>query len=93
MLNRKRGKRAQKAIAKKLNGRDVGILGKEDVITERFVVEVKDRAKFIGDGFLQQAEKHCTDGKIPIAIVHIRGKRYDNSIVLIRLKDFKALLE
>ncbi|MEM0324940.1 MAG: hypothetical protein QXW35_03505 [Candidatus Aenigmatarchaeota archaeon] len=90
--NRQRGKRAERKIAEKLGGRRVGILGKEDVITEKFIVEVKDRKEFVGEKFLMQAEKHKTDNKVCIAIVHIRGKRYEDSIVLIRLKDFKELV-
>jgi len=94
MINRQRGKRAQKKIAERLNALNIGTLGKVDLLHEEFIVEVKDRAKFIGDNFLKQAEKYTKDfpNKIPISIVHIRGTRYDNSIVLIRLKDFVEVI-
>jgi len=95
-LNRQRGKRAQKKIAEKLNGLDIGILGKVDVLTEHFIVEVKDKAKFVGEKWLEQVEKHKDrkefKGRKCLVIVHKRGRRYENSIVMMRLKDFLELL-
>lgn len=99
--NRRRGKRAQKHVARLLSGLDIGILGKADVLSEHFIVEVKHRKKFIGETFLQEAEDYKKSyekeskfkNKIPIAIVHIYKKQYKDSIVCIRLKDLISLLE
>ncbi|MEM1672149.1 MAG: hypothetical protein QXT86_08875 [Archaeoglobaceae archaeon] len=95
--NRKRGKRAQKEIAKLLEGLDIGILGKADILTELFIVEVKHRKTFIGESFLQEAEnyqkEHKLFNKIPIAVIHTFRKKYEDSIVCIRLKDFLSLLK
>lgn len=95
-LNRQRGKRAQKRFEDILCGFNVGTLGKFDILTENFIIEVKDLARFVGDTFLKQAEKHLSDkrfkNKKATAIVHIRGTRYENSIVMLRLKDFLELL-
>jgi len=44
--NRARGKSAERRIAALMNGRRVGILGKEDVETDKFSIEVKSRKKF-----------------------------------------------
>lgn len=99
--NRRRGKVAQKQISRLLNGLDIGILGKADVLSEYFIVEVKHRKKFIGENFLQEAEAYKEiykkenkfEDKIPVAIVHVYKKQYKDSIVCIRLKDLLALIE
>ena len=95
-INRQRGKRSQKKIAEKVNGIDIGVLGKIDVLTEKFIIEVKDRAKFIGENWLEQVEKHKDrkefKGKKCLVIVHKRGRRYENSVVMMRLKDFLELV-
>jgi len=89
--NNLRGKRVQRRVAKDIKGKDVGILGYQDVISKHFSVEVKSREKFVGESFLKQSEKTAISPKIPIAIVHLNGSRYDNDIVLIRKKHFLKL--
>lgn len=90
--NRKRGKSVERQVAKKLNGRRTGILGKDDVEAGQFSVEVKSRQKFVALSWMEQAVKNCPANKIPIVCVHITGKRYDGDLVIIRLKDFKTLI-
>ena len=89
--NRKRGKDAERTIAKLIGGRRVGILGKEDIEHPDYTVEVKSRKAFAGAGFLEQAEKHNTGDKTAIAIVHVTGQKHDNDIVMMRLKDFLTM--
>ena len=60
--NRARGKSAERRIAALMNGRRVGILGKEDVETDKFSIEVKSRKKFVASGWMDQAVKCCRDG-------------------------------
>ena len=91
--NRERGKEAEKAIAKLLGGRRVGILGKEDIDHPDYTVEVKSRKTFAGSKFLEQAEQHNTGDKTAIAVVHVTGKRHADDIVMIRLKDFLRMEE
>jgi len=86
--NNSRGKRVQRRIAQDLGGKDMGILGHEDVISRGFSVEVKSRDKFAGETFLKQSEKNVISPKIPIAIIHVNGNRYLDDIVLIRKKHF-----
>lgn len=86
--NRERGKETEKAIAKLLGGRRVGILGKEDIDHPDYTVEVKSRKSFAGSKFLEQAERHNADDKTAIAIVHVTGQRHGNDIVMMRLRDF-----
>lgn len=90
--NRRRGKRAQREIAKILKGLNIGILGNIDIITEKFAIEIKDREKVSVENFLIQAEKNNKYNKTPIAIVHIRNKPYLKSLVIIRLEDFLKLI-
>lgn len=96
-LNRQRGKRAQKKIAELLDCLNIGTLGEVDILNEIIVGEVKDLAKFAGEKFLEQAEKYINKNnkyknKIPTAIVHIRGKPFKKSIILLRLEDFISLM-
>ncbi|MCX8070087.1 MAG: hypothetical protein N2738_06250 [Thermodesulfovibrionales bacterium] len=92
MTNRQRGKNTERAIAKILKGKRVGVLGNEDIQHPLFSIEVKTRQKFIGDSFMKQAIKNCPQGKTPLAVVHIGGKHHNNDIVLMRLKDFEDYL-
>jgi hypothetical protein len=90
--NRKKGKRVEKAIAKRLDGIRVGILGAEDVLTEQFAIEVKTRKKFVALSWYQQAVKNAKKNKIPLLIVHISNKHHDNDLVILSLKDFEKLI-
>jgi len=88
--NRSRGKRTEKAIAKKVNGKRLGLLGKEDVDAGPFSIEVKDRKVFSGRSFMEQAVRNCREGKTPLVIVHLTGKRHDDDLVMMRLKDWQG---
>ncbi len=50
--NRQRGKRTEKAIAKRIGGKRIGILGKSDVEHACFSFEVKSRKKFVAEKYL-----------------------------------------
>lgn len=89
--NRRRGKAVEKAIAKKLNGTRIGLLGREDIIHDKFSIEVKSRRSFVGCNWYDQAVRYAKD-KIPIVVIHITNKRYDNDFVLIKLKDFLNII-
>lgn len=86
--NRQRGKRTERAIAKQLNGTRRGIMGGHDVDAGPFAIEVKDRVRFIGSSFMDQAVRNCPNGKRPLVVVHETGKRHDGDLVMIRLKDW-----
>jgi len=90
--NRKKGKRTEKAIAKRLDGIRIGILGGEDVLTDQFTIEVKTRKKFVALSWYQQAVKNAKKNKIPLLIVHISNKHHDNDLVILSLKDFEKLI-
>lgn len=92
--SRNRGNAHQRYIAKRLNGRNVGILGQEDVMLENgnFSIECKERVGFAGKKFMEQSIKNAR-GKIPIVIVHVLNEKHDDDLVLIRLIDFEGLIK
>ena len=95
---RNRGKSMERAITKifQFDGaRRVGILGKEDIVTNRFIIEVKERKslpKFILNAY-KQAEKHRTKDKIPLFILHELNKSHMNDLVILKLKDFLEIVK
>jgi hypothetical protein len=93
-LNRNRGKSAERAVALILGGQRVGVLSGEDVHFDGpWSAEVKSRAAFVATGWMEQAVRNAPPGKVPIVAVHVRGKRHDDDLVLIRLSDWKAIIE
>jgi hypothetical protein len=86
---RSRGKNTEQAIAGRLGGKRVGIFGGEDIDAGPFSVEVKDRAAFVGAGFMAQAVRNCPAGKTPLVVVHVTGARHDGDLVMMRLADWQ----
>ena len=87
--NRQRGKQAERIVAKKLGGKRVGTMSAEDIhIDGPFSCEVKSRQAFVACGWMEQAKKNAK-GKTPILIVHVHGKRHDDDLVIMRMKDFE----
>lgn len=86
--NRDRGKRTEKAIAKRLNGTRRGVLGGHDVTAGPWAVEVKSRVSFVGCGWFDQAVRNTPEGKTPLVVCHVHGKRHDQDIVMLRLSDW-----
>lgn len=91
--NRERGKRVQKAVATKLNALDIGILGGEDAITKEISLEIKSRNTFVGKGWMEQAEKNASNGRIPIVVVHITKENHNKDMVIMRIPVFEKLLK
>lgn len=87
--NRNRGKKTEAAIAKRLGGKRLGILGNDDVQAGAFSIEVKDRVKFVGTGFMEQAVRNCPKDKTPLVVVHVTGARHDGDLVMMRLSDWQ----
>ena len=78
-------------MAKLLNGTRRGILGGHDIDAGPWSVEVKDRVRFVGSAFMQQAVRNCPDGKTPLVVVHVTGSRHQDDLVMIRLADWLDL--
>ena len=88
--NRRRGKACERAVAKRVGGRRVGLMGKDDVLHPVWSLEIKSRARFAPERWLEQAERNAPPGKTPAVIVHVHFKRLSNAIVMMRLRDFEA---
>ncbi len=87
-------KRTERAIAKRLNGKRLGATGRHgaDILTDWLSVEVKHRRKlpqWLKDALDQAASS--AEGRLPIVILHERGQRHDEDIVLMRLEDLERL--
>lgn len=87
-LNRQRGKNTERKLAKLLNAKRVGIMGGEDCEHPIFSFEIKSRKSFVAVNWLEQAKRNSKEGKIPVVVVHIRGKRYNQDYVILSLKDW-----
>jgi len=87
--NRNRGKRNEKVLADRLGGKREGIFGGEDISMSLFSVEAKERKKFVGQGFMEQAVRNCPEGKVPLVVVHILNQRRSNDLVMLRMSDFE----
>ncbi len=88
-------KHTERAIAKRLNGRRLGVTGgaTPDVITDLLAVEVKHRKalpEWLKDA-LTQAERNA-DNRLPLVVLHEAGKRHADDLVLLRLQDLERLL-
>jgi len=91
--NRARGKEHQKAVANLVKGLNLGTLGGVDVLTKDFSIECKSRVKFVGYGWMDQAERHNKKySKVPLVVIHQKGKRYTSDLVLLRITDFLELI-
>ena len=90
--NKARGKSHEKKVAEKFNGVNIGILNGEDVATDKFSIECKSRVKFVGFTWYEQALRNNKRGKIPIVVVHLKNKSYDNDLVMVNIKDFLELI-
>ncbi|MCS7260607.1 MAG: hypothetical protein NZ765_07485 [Anaerolineae bacterium] len=87
-------KATERTIARRLNGQRTGATGRSgaDVVNGWLSVEVKTRRqlpKWLHEA-LQQARAGAGEGQLAVAILHQTGDRYDDAVVLIRLRDFEA---
>jgi len=86
--NRAKGKRNEKALAKILGGKRVGILSGEDISHPIFSIEAKSRKSVVIEKWMKQAEVNAPIDKIPLLIIHTHNSRRGNDIVCMRMKDW-----
>jgi hypothetical protein len=84
--NRKRGKATERQVAKMLNGRRMGILGKHDVEAGDWAVEVKDRVACVLFKWMEQAVRNCPPGKTPVVIAHKTGSSHGEDLICIQYR-------
>ena len=87
--NRRRGKKTEKAVAKIMGGKAIGALSGEDIFHPIVSIECKDRKKFVGKKWLEQAQRNATNNKAPLVYIHITGERHINDMILMYCKDFQ----
>jgi hypothetical protein len=95
MKNRRRGKDLERFLAKDLGGRRVGILGQEDVTTDRFSIECKEREAypaFLEQSMAQAIRNSLSGDKIPVFILHRLNQGHDTDLVMMRYGDWKNLI-
>jgi hypothetical protein len=96
----KRWKRVESAIAQRLGGKRIPLLGRQgcDVETPILFVEVKSRASIApylwNDFFAQIIEGAKQVGerkKVPAIVIHRPGMDYDDALLCIRVGDYARL--
>jgi hypothetical protein len=90
LSNRDRGKRAEREVAKRVGGKRIGVLCGEDIEHAVFSFEVKSRQTFVASSWMLQAVRNCPAGKCPAVVVHVHGKRHDDDMVILKMRDFEA---
>lgn len=90
---RRRGKRLETSLAKRLSGHRLGVTGlaTPDIETPIWAIETKSRKALpalLRDA-MAQAARNAPDGKAPLVILHQNGDRHDADIVCMRLGDFE----
>ena len=90
MNNRNRGKATERAIAKRVGGKRVGVMGGEDISHEWASFEVKNRVRSTTHGFMEQATRNAPQGTVPSVIIHKHGDRHGNDLVCMKLADWEA---
>jgi hypothetical protein len=88
-------KETERTVAKRLGGTRVGPSGTStaDVVNDHLAVECKHRKSLpvLITAAMAQAVGAARDGQTPIVVLHEKGKRHDNDIVCMRLKDYQDL--
>ena len=91
--NRDRGKSLERWVAQDLGGRRIGLLGREDVLTNKFAIECKEREKL--PAFLKktmaQAKNNCPDDRLPIVCLHELNSNHDHDLVVMEYSVYKVL--
>ena len=93
--NKRQGRKVQSVLAQLTGGKNVGTIENQDIsfVNKPFSIEAKHRKVFIGNTFMEQAERNAPEGKIPIVMVHTKGKRFNKSLVMIHLDEWLKITE
>lgn len=92
-------KRAEREVARRLGGRRIPVSGRQrgdapDIEHLTLSIEVKHRESlpaWLLDA-MDQARASCRDEQLAIAVLHQRGMRYEQSLVVIDLSSLARLL-
>ena len=93
-------KACERKIAALLGGERVPVSGRgrgysPDIRHERLSIEVKSRKKLPAwvEDAMKQAEASAKDEQLPIVALHQDGRRYADSLVVLRFEDFSDYLK
>lgn len=99
-MSDKTWKSAERKIAALLGGERVPVTGRQrgsapDIQHDVFSIEVKHRAQLPDWLFdaMRQAEASQRGDQIPLAVFHLKGMAYRESLVVLRLEDLLKLLD
>lgn len=92
-------KLCERRIAEELGGRRVPVSGRArgdapDVEHPTLSIEVKSRRRLPAwiENAVSQAEVAAEPPQLPVAVLHQDGRRYQDALVVLRLKDFDKRL-
>ena len=87
-------KACERKVAALLGGTRVPVSGRArghspDIHHERLSIEVKSRKKLPAwlEDAMEQAEACARDGQLPLIVLHQDGQRYEDTLIVMRLKD------
>jgi len=86
--NKRAGRKYQTTIANIIGGKSVGTIEGQDISHEIWSVEAKKRKSFVAVNWMNQCIRNCPEGKTPVVMVHITGKRHETDLVIMTLKDW-----
>lgn len=93
-------KASERRVAALLGGTRVPVSGRArgdnpDVSHRLLSTEVKMRTKLpaLYASAMKQAQASAKEGEVPVVVMHEKGKRYDEALVMFRMKDFLPILE
>ena len=87
-------KACERKVAALLGGTRIPVSGRgrghsPDIHHERLSIEVKSRRKLPAwlEDAMKQAEVCAQDGQLPLIVLHQDGQRYQDALIVMRLKD------
>jgi hypothetical protein len=93
-------KACERKVAALLGGTRIPVSGRgrdhsPDIHHERLSIEVKSRRKLPAwlEDAMRQAEASAKDGQVPVVVLHQDGRKYRDSFVVCRLRDFAGYLK
>ena len=93
-------KACERKVAALLGGTRIPVSGRSrghspDIHHERFSIEVKSRRKLPAwlEDAMSQAEASAKNGQLPVAVLHQDGRKYRDSFVVLRLRNFAGYLK
>lgn len=91
----RRGSQHERATAAAFGGERIAGVGRRDVSCERWSIECKSREtlpKWL-TGAMEQAERQRRPDTVALVVLHALGDNHNDDLVILRRKEFVALME